>query len=146
MQRSRGKISAINNGFVTLQVDRELICSRCAAGNGCGAGLFGAKTNATSIDIEMPSGGSLRIGEEVEVTLGSDRLLYAAFLAYGLPLVGMLAVLSLAWLWQGQVADGIAVALAVFGLLGGHRIGRSYLRKNRCLRQFVPSIVSASDR
>jgi sigma-E factor negative regulatory protein RseC len=140
MNNAQGRIHSFvhdNSGTrVVVDVDAAEACPRCAAGKGCGAALF--TNSGRRVEASVPDDLSLDAGDVVELSLAPDSLLRAALIVYGLPLIGAVAAVSIAWgLSLGDVAASIS---ALAGLLLGLAIARRHLGKQRCLRQFVPTI------
>ncbi len=115
------------------------MCARCAAGRGCGAGLFGQRRKPAVIEAKVAAGVLLTAGDRVRLEFVSAELVRAAWLAYGLPLAG-LVVASLA---ASRVFPGnelAAVICAVLGLFAGAAYGRRALRQGRCLSRCMPVV------
>jgi len=135
-----GTIVSIADGHATVSVDAAVVCARCAAGKGCGAGLLTGSNRTRLIEAQLAPGLGLKAGDEVRLTLAPSNLLRAAFLAYGLPLGGIVIALGLAWIFKQTLDDRLAVLLAIGGLVGGVLVGRFYLNKDGCLKNLVPTI------
>ena len=87
----------------------------------------------------MSEGISLRAGDRVRLEFVAAELLRAAWLAYGLPLTGLVAAALLAT----RIAPGnelAAIAGAALGLLAGAAFGRRSLKRGGCLGRCVPVI------
>jgi sigma-E factor negative regulatory protein RseC len=138
-------IISLSNGMATVLVDRASVCARCAAGKGCGAGVFSSSKKPAKLEVPVPVTLRLRVGDRVNLTLQPERLLRASFLVYGLPLVGIVAMLSLGFLLMGPLNEAAAISLAVAGLLAGLMGGRYSLARNHCMEQFVPSISALAE-
>jgi len=123
-----------------VEIAAAPICSRCAAGKGCGAGIFSGDTKPRSVDALLAQGLAVREGDRVSIELAPDNLLLAALLVYGLPLTG--AIIASAAAWFLGAGDLIAAAMAVVGTGVGMTIGRMRLRKARCLRNFIPTVTA----
>lgn len=133
-------IISISNGTAIVAVSRTVACARCAAGKGCGAGLFSGKSKPVNLEVPVPETLKLQVGDKVNLELSPDSLLRASFLVYGLPLIGVISALILGRLFAGPLSDGYAVGLAIVGLVTGLIAGRARIGRNRCLEQFVPKI------
>ncbi|MFQ5546921.1 MAG: SoxR reducing system RseC family protein [Woeseia sp.] len=140
MNSAHGTIVSVAPGHATVSVDAAQVCARCAAGKGCGAGLLTGANQARLIDVEVAVGLELRAGDKVRLTLAPAQLLRAAVFAYGLPLLGVIAALAVAWFIYGAIDDGSAVVLAMAGLLAGALSGRYFLNQDRCLKNLVPTV------
>jgi len=145
MESAIGRISALNEQIATVEVESPVACKRCAAGKGCGAGIFQDADRPRQIQVEVPAGMTVRQGDTIELTIGHKFLLRAAMLAYGLPLITMITLLALAWLLSGNPGDGAGIVLAIIGLVIGLFIGRQILSSESICEQFVPSFGKVSD-
>jgi sigma-E factor negative regulatory protein RseC len=108
---------------VIVQPDQPVACARCAAGRGCGAGVFSRTVGTISVtmaeDAPLPAN-----GERVNLVLESGGLLRGAGIVYGLPLAGALFAAPLA---AAAVESDAAVAVAALvGLIVGALVARRY--------------------
>jgi len=97
------------------------------------------------MSVQLPSGHRYHVGDAVTLSIASSSLLRAALLAYGLPLAGTVAALTVGWLVMAPLSDLAAVVIAGSGLLAGFIVGRKQLQKDAWCRQFVPSIERQAD-
>lgn len=141
MQTTRGKILSVrpDRAAATVAVNSVDFCARCAAGKGCGAGLFGSSRKTRHFDAPIIGHMDLREGDEVQIELAPQNVLRAALEVYGPPLSGALIMAGIAYLagwpdWQAAVA-------AALGVILGAAVSRMRLRRARCLRQFTPVIT-----
>jgi len=126
-----------------VHVDTAIACPRCAAGKGCGAALFGAGSGSGQVEASIRPGLSVVEGDVVEIALAPDNLLEAAFIVYGLPLIGGVVAAALAFgLSLGDAAAAVAV---LAGLGAGVLAGRQRLRQTQCLQRFTPTVVKRVD-
>lgn len=142
MNNPRGRVLSVSPGqdgvHAVVAVDDAPVCPRCAAGKGCGAGIFAAGSAARQIEAIAAEGIHPRVDDRVEISLAPDNLLRAAGTVYGLPMIGAIAGAGVAyWLWPG---DAGAALLALLGLGAGLAVSRWRLRQATCLRQFTPRI------
>jgi sigma-E factor negative regulatory protein RseC len=122
-----------------VSVDVVAACPRCAAGKGCGAGLFADGARERRVEAIIPAGLDVAADDDVEITLAPDNLLQAAFIVYGLPMLG--AIVAAAIAYALSLSDAAAAAAALLGLATGLVLGRWRLRQTECLRRFVPAIA-----
>lgn len=123
-----------------MSVDPAVVCARCAAGRGCGAGLFGRRRQPAVIEAKVAAGVTLEAGDRVRLEFLGSELVRAAWLAYGLPLAGVVAAVLVAT----RIAPGddlTAVACAALGLLAGAWYGRRSLKRSGCLSRCVPMVA-----
>ena len=107
-------VSAVQGAVVIIDVTAPVACQRCADGRGCGAGLLGADDGPRQVRLKAPQGMTLRAGDRVRLVIAPRQLLRAAWLAYGLPLSGL--VLSVAIAVAVGVTDELTAG--VVGLAG----------------------------
>jgi sigma-E factor negative regulatory protein RseC len=121
-----------------VDVDAGLVCPRCAAGKGCGAGLLGANAGPRRVAAVVAEHRALATGDRVELVLASSSVLHAALIVYGLPLLGAVAAAVVAYVLA--LGDGGATLAVSAGLLAGWSVSRWQLRRRRCLQQFMPLV------
>ncbi len=141
MESPVGRIVSVADGQATVSVNAGAICARCAAGKGCGAGLLTGSNRSRLIDVQIIPGLDLKVGDEVKLTLAPSHLLRAAIFAYGLPLLGVIVALGIAWYLNETMNDRFTVILAIGGLLAGAMFGRHFLNKDGCLKNLVPTVA-----
>jgi sigma-E factor negative regulatory protein RseC len=140
MESAIGTVSSVAEGTATLMVAAPIACHRCAAGKGCGAGLLGTNEKPRRLETSIPAGMTLAVGDRVRLTVAPRHLLRAAILAYGLPLISMLAFVAIAWGFGAADSDLLAFGFAVTGLLAGLLLSRRLLAAEAACEQFVPVI------
>tara|TARA_R110002096_G_scaffold163266_1_gene330668 strand:+ start:14787 stop:15242 length:456 start_codon:yes stop_codon:yes gene_type:complete len=143
MQYSEGRIVSLSEHAATrsavLDVEAVAACPRCAEGKGCGAGVVAGPGKRRRINASVADGLRLQPGDQVSFVLAPEKLLQAAMVVYGYPLLaGVLGALA-AYL-AGLGDAGTAVA-AILGLGLGFAVARKTLTRQRCLRDFTPLVV-----
>jgi sigma-E factor negative regulatory protein RseC len=121
-----------------VEVDVREACPRCAAGKGCGAGLFSGVESKRTVEALVDSDISLGRGDTVELRLAGNNLLAASFLVYGLPLLGAIVAAGIAYLLR--LGDLAAALAAIAGLVSGFFVGRHKLHRAGCIDEFVPHV------
>ncbi|CAN8141254.1 sigma-E factor negative regulatory protein RseC [uncultured Thiomicrorhabdus sp.] len=134
---------ADENHFALLEVQPKNGCSGCASSGGCGTSALSqlfVSTHKKPIKVRNYIGA--RVGDRVEVSMDQSRLIKHSFMAYGLPLIGLLLFAVLAQnlalsMLSGDVgsqekaqdfAELWAIAGAGFGLFSGWWITRKFYR------------------
>ncbi len=145
METVSGKICAIDESRITVEVRSAISCKRCAAGNGCGAGIFQSNNNQREIRLRKPEGLSAGVGDRVELSIESRSILRAAVLAYGLPLISMLSTLAIVHSLPVKIGEPLAVLMAILGLTLGVFVGRRFLSNDSVCTQFVPIVSDQAD-
>ncbi len=144
MDNPEGRVVSVSAGTpqasVVLDVDASAVCPRCAAGRGCGAGIF-AQTSGSRrrISAALDSRLSVSAGDTVRVALQPSNVLLAAFIVYGYPLIAAVGAASLAWALE--LSDLIAAVFALFGMMLGALLARWRLASNDCLQRLTPVVV-----
>lgn len=82
-----GIVTAVGQHTVTVTFKRSEACGGCAVRNFCRAGNDGEN----KAEIKVADASSYRVGERVTLTISEKSAVYAAFIAYALPLVLTLA-------------------------------------------------------
>jgi sigma-E factor negative regulatory protein RseC len=144
MEQALGQISSLTDTGAIVSVDVGSACARCNAGKGCGAGLLQGTDRRVQVHIDLPPGSKLREGDRIALAIAPVYLLRGAMLAYGLPLVGLLAAVGIARLVAGDLPDWQAVLSAIAGLAGGLVLSRVILSNESVCRRFVPRYDDAS--
>ena len=143
MDDPRGTIVAFvrdeNGERAIVDVDAGLVCPRCAAGRGCGAGLLSGPARNRRVEARITPGLDLREGDTVRIELAGSSVLRAAVLVYGVPLAGAAIAATMAYLLG--LGDVGAAAMAIAGLGAGFLAGRLRLDRQTCLSTFTPMIA-----
>jgi positive regulator of sigma E activity len=142
MDNPVGTIRAIHETHAgrrfTVVVDAAVACPRCAAGKGCGAGLFTGQPRQRVVEATAGQSDKLAVGDTVQLRPAAANLFSGALIVYGLPLCGALAGTALAY--GLRLGDSAAAAAAIAGLAAGVALGRWRLRQTDCLQSFVPHV------
>lgn len=121
-----------------VEVASGFSCARCAAGKGCGAGLFGGGRGSRQVEAHIAAGVEIREGDTVSIELAPRHLLNAALTVYGLPLAGGLVGAGFAYtLGLGDLGASLA---GLAGIAAGITLARNRAARSRC--QFTPTIVA----
>jgi sigma-E factor negative regulatory protein RseC len=145
MNSVTGKVVAVSGRKASVKLASAVVCPRCAAGRGCGAGLFGGSAKASELHVEMPADVSFRTGDPVTLSLSGTYLVQASLLAYGLPLAGALLTILIGQLFAAPLTDLSGVILGIAGLASGILLSRKFLHGFSCLQRFVPLVSSPRD-
>lgn len=122
-----------------VEVEAAAICARCAAGRGCGAGLFAGRQGTRRLELGIAGNPGLVEGTVVALELAPANVLRAALIVYGLPLAG--AAIGAALAYALTLGDAGAAAMALLGLCVGALASRQRLGSESCLARFTPSIA-----
>lgn len=123
---------------LTVAVDVSVACPRCAAGKGCGAGIFSGRERIQTVDALTNEQITLAVGDRVQLRLVEASVLSAALIVYGIPLLGALVAAAVAY--GLRLSDAAAALAAISGLATGVLLGRWQLARPDCLSRFVPQV------
>lgn len=144
MDNPQGRILSIHRDdtppHAVVEVAASIRCARCAAGKGCGAGIFGGDDKLRRVEALIAIDLDVGEGDQVAIELAPNNLLRASFIVYGLPLLGAVAGASGAWL-SGLGDLGAAIAALAGGGVGV-LTGRRSLQRTGCLRTFTPVVTA----
>ena len=116
---ARARVCAVSGDKLELELQRARPCAGCQ-------GLCLWSMNRRPTRVSVPAGGAqARPGDELRLSVPARAVLQAALLAYGIPLLTLLAGAVL--LGSGR-SDLHAVAGATLGLLVGLPLGRRLQR------------------
>lgn len=125
MITERARVLRVERDVAWVQCESQSGCARCAAGEGCGAGLFSRllRQRLQEMPLALPDRlENLAAGDHVLLGLSEAAVQNAALLAYGLPLAGVLLGAFGGNLFPGD--DPGAALGAVLGLVAGAWLAR----------------------
>jgi len=132
-------VVADNDGLrAVVSVDVASACPRCAAGKGCGAGLFTGNGRTHTVEAVADPHMALNAGDSVELRLAPDNVLAASLIVYGMPLLGAIVAAGAAYLMQ--FGDSAAALAAISGVVVGLAFSRWKLNRDGCIDKFIPHI------
>lgn len=111
-----GRVVRDGAGHQWIDVPRRSACQSCGKSSDCGMSLLGSLAGDKSLRLPI-AGLSVRDGAQVELSCSSRGLLRAAFLAYGLPSMGVVGGAVVAALLD--YGDGVQAMSAFLGLALG---------------------------
>ena len=145
MESTTGTVNDVRDGIAAVRVNTAIGCARCAAGKGCGAGLLMPDERDTELSVSVPEGTTLRRGDTVTLSIAPKYLLQAAFLGYGLPLLGLVVAVGVTSLAGFGTSDIAPVIFGTAGLVAGILAGRHFSGSTRACEQFTPRLVGLAD-
>lgn len=122
-----------------VDVEAAAVCARCAAGRGCGAGLFAGRQGTRRLELAIAADRDFEEGDVVALELAPANVLRAASIVYGLPLTG--AAIGAALAYFVALGDAGAAVMALVGLGAGAIAGRQRLASESCLARFTPTVA-----
>lgn len=127
----RARVLRVADGVAWVQCESQSGCARCAAGEGCGGGLFAKllRGRLEELPVTLPAD---RVrdplpGDWLLIGLSTSAVQSASLLMYGLPLAGLLAgAMGSAFMLAN---DLVALAGALLGLSAGLWLARRQATK-----------------
>lgn len=133
-------VVSVADGRARVEIADSSACPRCAAGKGCGAGIFGSTRESIALTVRVADGLQVATGDRVTLSLAPTGLVQAALFVYGAPLGGLLLASGTAYLLLDPLTDMIALGFSACGLLAGGIVGRVLARRDGCVSRMSPSI------
>lgn len=117
---SQGLVVGQEDGFVLVQTQRQSACGGCQSESGCGtSALAKLFSNTGSAPIKVENTLNAAVNDQVLLKLDESRLVLHAFMAYGLPLIGLF-LFAVLLKWAGQSLLGMQAGQAeLLSILGG---------------------------
>ncbi|MBW8192587.1 SoxR reducing system RseC family protein [Neiella marina] len=123
------RVSAVQQGFVTVSGQRQGGCTSCQQRSQCPSGAFASNAE---VSLTVPSDESFLIGDAVAVSCSQQQMLKAFSLLFGLPLLGMLSMPFVLEVMTHAIAQDNNLVIcveAISGLLIGLGLGRRASKK-----------------
>ena len=120
MLETQGRVVAVEAGLAWVESERAGGCGSCSSKGACGSQLLGEALTPTPSNLILaqdPIG--VHIGDTVLLGVTEQGALRAAFLMYGLPIVGLLIGVLVAQPWGdawAMMAGGLGLGLALVGV------------------------------
>ncbi len=125
------EVRALDDGLLILQLPDRRGCARCAAGQGCGAGLFARLLRAPAGELRLPLSArqtrQLQGARQVELQLPHSSLIRGSLILYALPIFSAGTSVVLAHL--AGAGDALAVLALLAGGLPALLVARRYSRQ-----------------
>jgi len=130
---SEGLVVGEEGAFILVKTQRQSSCGGCQSESGCGtsalAKLF-ANTGSAPMRVENTLEASL--GDQVILKLDESRLVLHAFMAYGIPLIGLF-LFAVLLKWTGLsllgMTEGTAELLSILGGVFGVFLGWFFTKR-----------------
>mgnify|MGYP003385687768 CR=1 FL=1 len=139
--QQQGKVIAVDQHKIWVDVTRQNACNSCSAKNGCGTSLMErALPNSGSV-FELNAGNNnFELGSWVDISMDEDKIVSASLLIYGLPLLCLLMGAMAANAVIG--ADLGAIVGAIIGFGFGFLITRTI--DARMAKNLAPTITASN--
>jgi len=139
----RGRVESLDGPAAAwVQCNSRIACQRCASGQGCGGGLLGSLLGDRLHRIRVERRGfELQPGDQVELGIREIGLVWAAAIAYLLPLAGLLIGAVAAGAAAGFDSDGYTLVGGLAGLLLAIAVSRRLSVRAGSKLDVAPQIV-----
>jgi positive regulator of sigma E activity len=141
MSIATGTVTATSMQSVTVAVDRNIGCSPCAGGTGCGLGpvlsMFSRRDRV--VRLPVPPDLELSVGDRIRFHARTDRVVALVLAGYGWPLAGIMSGAALVHLAAPAAGDAATVVGALLGL-GGAGLLTRFARNGDGVADLVGSI------
>lgn len=140
MIEESGRVVAVEGDEVWIETIRTSSCSGCSARSGCGQGLLAKVKDGTRSHIRLQTDLKLVVDDEVILGLPEQAFIRSSFLAYGLPLLMLIAAVLLADSVFALAEPWVIVA-ALLGLASGFFVVRLISQLSLARDDFQPEIL-----
>ena len=119
-----GTVTAIKNDRLEIEVRRESACVGCQASGAC----HSFSKPEMQFELEAPKDTLVTPGDHVIIALSGDNFLKACLIAFGIPLLVVLACLLVAQLMgvDQSIQAWVAIGAFVIGLVPVRILGRDF--------------------
>ena len=146
MLTETGRIVGVEDGSLWVETIRRSTCGTCAAQKGCGHGLVNRISEGKRGYIRVLPGTwgieHYNLDDQVLISIPEEVILRGSFIAYVLPLLGMLSGALAAVNWLPGNEDLVAVLGAVAGLTLGFTLVRWHGSRHSRDPDFQPVLLS----
>ena len=140
MIKEQATVIGLFGNIAEVQTKRQIACSQCEGGRGCGIGAIGRLLGKRSKPVKIKVDQDLKLGDQIEIGLSDKAFLRAGLLIYGTPLLGLFLGLMLAEFISSS-SDLIAFTFASIGLVLGLTTSASVAKTNFA-NQLNPKILA----
>jgi len=140
MIEESGRVIAVNGNEVWIETIRTSSCSACSARSGCGQGLLAKVKDGTRSYIQLRTDLQLAVDDEVILGLPEQAFIRSSFLAYGLPMLMLIAAVLIADM-AFALAEPWIILSALLGLAGGFVVVRLISQMSVARADFQPVII-----
>lgn len=147
MLTETGRVVALEADGLWVETIRKSTCGTCAVRKGCGHGLLNRMADGKRGYIRVLPGDQclddIRVNDQVLVGIPEEVILRGSFVAYVLPLLGMLMGALAAASWLEEHADLSALMGAIAGLGLGFLLVRWHGSRHRHDPAYQPILQGA---
>jgi len=130
MLEQQGRVIAVSGDFASIRLGGSRGCSACAAGKGCGAGIFARLFQRKAATLNLVNRLDVRAGQVVIVGLPESSFLFLVFRLYLFPLLAGLAGMTLGHYISAEL-DAQPILSDFASLFGGVAAGAVAILWNR---------------
>lgn len=137
----QGKVVSLSNGRACVRLGGTSGCSRCDAGRGCGAGIFGRLLKQRPVMLELENSANAEPDQAVMVGIPEALFLSLVARLYLFPLLAAIAAAALGYylsVISGSAAFASDMITLVCGIAGGAVM---VLRNRNVSREFNGSFI-----
>lgn len=132
-----GIVESSHNGCVKVLITQTAACASCKIAKHCNA----SEAKEKIIDVYVNNADDFAPGDHVTVSMSAGNSYHAVMLAFGVPLIVMVAVILLVYLWTKD--EGLAAVVGVASLLPYYLV--LYLIRDKLSRKYAFVIKKISN-
>lgn len=148
----RGRVLAVDQDSIWVRVARRSACGSCASSGECGNGVMGRLlgSRATDIRVRREPGQQVNDGDSVDIGIADDAVLSASLIAYGIPLIALLAGAIIGAGLDNPGSDSYSMLLGAVGMVAGWMLARTvgqsrFARSEPTLLSVTPGELKTSN-
>ena len=126
MLEETGTVVAVEGRYVVIETQRRSACGHCSSGDNCGTSVLSSLFSKRRSRVHLLNHLGLAVGDKAVVGINESVLLYAAALAYMLPLLLMIA--AAAAVDMAGFGNDVSFVLSMAGLFIGMFISNRIMR------------------
>ncbi|WP_028486382.1 SoxR reducing system RseC family protein [Thiomicrorhabdus chilensis] len=117
---SQGVVVELDGAFALVDVQRQTGCGGCQSQAGCGTATLSKLFSPNrSAPVRVLNTLDAQVGDRVVVSLDESQVVRQAFMAYGLPLIGLFLVAIVLKFMAQTLFSMTALQLDLVAILGG---------------------------
>jgi sigma-E factor negative regulatory protein RseC len=138
-----GRVVAVDNKHVWVELHQDAHCGGCGVRDGCGQNLLQKMASGKLERMELRKTCEVNAGDWVTVGIDGAAVFNASLLVYGLPLVALVIGGASARLLG--LSDVAVLFIALLGLAGAGLLVKTLSSRLACNPRYHPQLLRVSD-
>lgn len=139
MIEQTGRVVALDESRIWVEVVPQASCKGCSAQEGCGQSLLQKVAGSRLERLVLDKTLDLQVGDWVLLGMEGEAVLNASLLVYGLPLAGLMLGAIFARL--AGATEPVALLIALLSLTGAVGLVKTLSRRFSCNSSYHPQLL-----